>query len=96
MAHLYHSTCYDSRWRKFIRWLKGERGMPRFIYDGGPGTAPVPTVEADAIMQTQTFRCNSCGDTIHVDTDWVDEAGGFIGKAITVNEYSSRGGRSVK
>jgi len=78
--------------------------MPRFVYvtERSPSRvwqglrarlcSEVSVVEADAVMQTQTFRCNSCGDTIHVDTDWVDSKGGFIGSVFTVNPYRATAG----
>jgi hypothetical protein len=59
--------------------------MPKFIYS--PGRVPW----ADEVTHTQTFRCQSCGDTIHVDTDWTDEGGGFIGSVHTKSMKSVQG-----
>jgi len=68
--------------------MKGEKGMPRFIYENNPRPAGYPsTVECDAILHTQTFQCESCGHRIHFDTDWEDPDGGFVGSSVTVNQY---------
>jgi hypothetical protein len=79
MAHLYHVTCYWSRWWRLIRWLRRQRSMPRFVYEPGRDA-----VGADELTHTQTFRCQCCGDCIHVDTDWKDADGGFIGGAVSI------------
>ena len=73
MARLYHS--------RFSRWIRGENGMPRFIYEPGLG---------DGLVCVQTFRCQSCGEVIHVDTDRVDKDGGFIGNSIQPNQSASK------
>lgn len=86
VAHLYHSTCYDSLFHRFLRWIGYEpQRMPRFRYDTSnpPGWAGVPRVEVDRIHHTQTFVCDTCGDTVHFDTDWLDGHGGFIGEVTT-------------
>ena len=75
MAKLFHTTCYQSRWWKFRRWLRGMEGVPRFV-------SLVDRFQSERLTCTQTFRCEGCGDTIHVDTDWFDAAGGFIGRSV--------------
>jgi len=75
MAKIYHTTCYWSPWRRLLRWIRSEKGMPRFIYDPGINNA-------DYLSKAQQFRCESCGELIHFDTDWRDKDGGFIGKCI--------------
>lgn len=89
MAHLYHTTCYFSPWRRLYRWLLGMREpMPRFRYVTGPNPpGVVPVTEVDRLACTQTFRCDGCGSEIHVDTDWQDLAGGFIGSAVEDNPF---------
>lgn len=75
MAHLYHSGCYFSRWGRFLRWLGLRKGMARFRYSQN-------VTGSDKITHVQAFRCERCGDTLHVDTDWLDTDGGFIGKCL--------------
>lgn len=92
MAHLYHSTCYWSKWRRLFRWLAGRKvGMPRLRYVTGPDMpGVVPRVESDRIVFMQTFRCDNCGDEVSIDTDWEDQDGGFIGRTVEHNPFRKR------
>lgn len=76
---LYHSSCYDSVFWKVVRWFRGTgKRMPRFIYLPG---------EFDKLTNNQTFRCDCCGSKLHVDIDFEDIDGGFVGTQHTNNEF---------
>lgn len=81
MAHLYHS-CHKSLWSRFLQALSGRRREKMYRFRCRPR-------RGDELFHVQTFVCENCGDRIHVDTDWMDEDGGFIGKSVSASQLSS-------
>ncbi len=75
MAHIYHPKCHWSIWQRIHRWFHPDDGVSRFIYKPAKN-------DGFLYQRVQSFRCEGCGEMLHIDTDWRDEDGGFIGSVV--------------
>ena len=73
--HLYHANC--SGLKLFFRRLCGYRGVPKYVM-----------IYGSDIGASRTYKCEVCGNAVHVDLDWEDDGESRLDlKRIMDNKY---------